>query len=102
MTADLEAAIDDYLAHLRVERGMADATIAAYRADLTDFAMSRGAAAGWASGPAVAQRYLAARARRGRPHDPGLAPSSLRRRASSGSEVGTVKMAFIYFMASSQ
>jgi integrase/recombinase XerD len=28
-------------------------------------------------------RYLAARTRRGRPHDPGLAPTSLRRRAAS-------------------
>ena len=48
-----------------------------------DFAMSRGAAARWASGPEVAQRYLAARARRGRPNDPGLAPTSLRRRAAA-------------------
>jgi integrase/recombinase XerD len=31
----------------------------------------------------VAQRYLAARARRGRPRDPGLAPTSLRRRAAA-------------------
>ena len=45
--------------------------------------MSRGAAARWASGPEVAQRYLAARARRGRPNDPGLAPTSLRRRAAA-------------------
>lgn len=82
--ADLEAAIAGYLAYLRVERGLADATIAAYRADLEDFAMSRGAAAGWAEGPEVAQRYLAARGRRGgRTADPGLAPTSLRRRAAA-------------------
>jgi integrase/recombinase XerD len=80
---DLEQAIDGYLAYLRVERGVADATIRAYRADLTDFAMSRGAGAGWASGPESAHRYLAARARRGRPHDPGLAPTSLRRRTAA-------------------
>ncbi len=79
----LDGAIEGYLAYLRVERGVADATITAYRADLADFAMSRGAARDWASGPEVAQRYLAARARRGRPHDPGLAPTSLRRRAAA-------------------
>ena len=55
----------------------------AYRGDLADFAMSRGAAARWASGPEVAQQYLAARARRGRPNDPGLAPPSLRRRVAA-------------------
>jgi integrase/recombinase XerD len=83
MATTLDAAIEGYLAYLRVERGVADATITAYRADLTDFAMSRGAARDWARGPEVAQRYLAARARRGRPHDPGLAPTSLRRRAAA-------------------
>ena len=83
MTTNLDRVIDDYLAYLRVERGVADATIHAYRADLTDFAMSRGAASDWAKGPEVAQRYLAARARRGRPNDPGLAPTSLRRRAAA-------------------
>jgi integrase/recombinase XerD len=82
-TADLDRTIEDYLAYLRVERGVADATIRAYRSDLTDFAMSRGAARDWAKGPEVAQRYLAARARRGRPNDPGLAPTSLRRRAAA-------------------
>ncbi len=80
---DLDRAIEAYLAYLRVERGVADATLGAYRADLEDFALSRGAAAGWADGPGVAQRYLAARARRGRRGDPGLAPTSLRRRAAS-------------------
>ncbi len=79
----LDQVIEDYLTYLRVERGVADATLRAYRADLTDFAMSRGATARWAAGPEVAQRYLAARARRGRPNDPGLAPTSLRRRAAA-------------------
>lgn len=83
MTPGLETAIADYLAYLRVERGVSDATILAYRSDLTDFAMSRGAAAGWADGPEVAHRYLAARSRRGHGADPGLAPSSLRRRAAA-------------------
>ena len=83
MTADLDGAIDQYLAYLRVERGLADATLKAYRADLTDFAMSRGAARDWADGPEVAHRYLAAQARRGRPGQPGLAPTSLRRRTAA-------------------
>ncbi len=79
----LADAIDDYLAYLRVERGLAPRTIRAYRADLTDFAASRGAERGWGRSPEVALDYLAARTRRGRPHDPGLAPTSLRRRAAA-------------------
>ena len=79
----LDRSIEDYLTYLRVERGVADSTIRAYRGDLGDFASSRGAAARWATGPEVAQQYLAARARRGRPNDPGLAPTSLRRRAAA-------------------
>jgi integrase/recombinase XerD len=82
-TPGLDAAIADFLTYLHVERGVADATIRAYRGDLTDFAMSRHATRDWAKGPEVAQRYLAARARRGRPGDPGLAPTSLRRRAAA-------------------
>jgi integrase/recombinase XerD len=82
-TTELDTAIEDYLAYLRVERGLADATLRAYRADLSDFAASRGASRTWDRGPEVAQRYLAARARRGRPGDPGLAPTSLRRRTAS-------------------
>ena len=83
MTADLDGAIEQYLGYLRVERGLADATIRAYRADLTDFAMSRGAALEWGDGPEAAQRYLASQAKRGRPGIPGLAPTSLRRRTAS-------------------
>jgi len=79
----LEHAIDDYLAYLRVERGLAPRTIRAYRADLSDFAAARGVARGWDRSPDVALDYLAARTRRGRPHDPGLAPTSLRRRAAA-------------------
>jgi len=82
-TPSLDRAIDDYLAYLRVERGLSPATIRAYRGDLDDYAASRGSGAEWAAGPEAAQRYLAARARRGRPRDPGLAPTSLRRRAAS-------------------
>ena len=79
----LDRAIDDFLTYLRVERGLADATIRAYRGDLDDFASARGSADEWDRGPDASLRYLAARTRRGRPHDPGLAPTSLRRRAAS-------------------
>ena len=80
---DLAAATDDYLTYLRVERGLAPATIRAYRADLHDFAASRGVSRAWAGSPDPAVGYLAARTRRGRRGDPGLAPSSLRRRAAA-------------------
>ncbi len=79
----LERVIEDYLTYLRVERGLAPATIRAYRGDLADFAAGPGASTGWADGPEPARAHLAARARRGRPHEPGLAPTSLRRRAAS-------------------
>jgi len=80
---DLDAAIDEYLTYLHVERGLAPATIRAYRADLRDFEASRGVSRGWAGSPDAAVGYLAARTRRGRRGDPGLAPSSLRRRAAA-------------------
>ena len=79
----LDAAIDDYLAYLSVERGLAPATIRAYRGDLTDFAASRGTTATWARSPDAVVGYLAARTRRGQPRDAGLAPTSLRRRAAA-------------------
>jgi len=79
----LDRAIDDFLTYLRVERGLAPATIRAYRGDLDDFAAARGTASEWNRTPDAALRYLAARTRRGRPRDPGLAPTSLRRRAAS-------------------
>jgi integrase/recombinase XerD len=79
----LERAVEDYLTYLRVERGLSPATIRAYRADLADFAAGEGTAASWATGPDAARRHLAARTKRGRPGDPGLAPTSLRRRAAS-------------------
>lgn len=81
--AALERAIDDFLTYLRVERGLAAATLRAYRADLDDFAAARGTAGEWDRTADAALRYLAARTRRGRPRDPGLAPTSLRRRAAS-------------------
>jgi integrase/recombinase XerD len=79
----LDRAVDAYLTFLSVERGLAAATIRAYRADLADFADSRGTGRDWQDGPDAAVRYLAARTRRGRRHDPGLAPTSLRRRAAA-------------------
>ena len=79
----LDQAIDDYLTYLRVERGLSPATIRAYRGDLGDYAAARGSGREWAAGPEAARRYLAARTRRGKPRDPGLAPTSLRRRAAS-------------------
>jgi integrase/recombinase XerD len=81
--ADLERAVEGYLAYLLVERGLSPATIRAYRTDLADFAASRGVGRAWAGSPDAAVGYLAARTRRGRPGDPGLAPSSLRRRAAA-------------------
>ena len=80
---DLAAAIDGYLTYLHVERGLSPATIRAYRADLSDFAASRGVSRGWSASADAAIGYLAARTRRGRRGDPGLAPSSLRRRAAA-------------------
>jgi integrase/recombinase XerD len=82
-TPGLEAAIEDYLTYLRVERGLSPATIRAYRGDLRDFAAGGGVATTWADGPDAARRHLAERTRRGGPTDPGLAPTSLRRRAAS-------------------
>jgi len=79
----LDRAIADYLMYLQVERGLSDATVRAYRGDLGDFADARGSADRWARTPDAAVDYLAARTRRGRPSDPGLAPSSLRRRAAA-------------------
>src|SRR5829696_3578973 len=79
----LDVAIDAYLTFLATERGLAPATIRAYRGDLADFADARGTAEDWADGPDAAVRYLAARTRRARRLDPGLAPTSLRRRAAA-------------------
>ncbi len=81
--ASLEDAIDAYLSFLAAERGLAPATVRAYRGDLADFAAARGTVRDWADGPDAALRYLAARTRRGRRTDPGLAPTSLRRRAAA-------------------
>jgi len=80
-----DRAVDDYLSFLRVERGLARATIAAYRNDLRDFAGSLNvrAASDWEQSPEPASRYLAARSKRGVAGVRGLAPTSLRRRAAA-------------------
>jgi integrase/recombinase XerD len=82
-SADLAGAIGAYLDFLRVERGLAAATIVAYRADLASFAAGPGTERGWARSPDVALAHLADAARRGRPDIPGLAPTSLRRRTAA-------------------
>ncbi|HEX7491766.1 MAG TPA: tyrosine recombinase [Candidatus Limnocylindrales bacterium] len=79
----LAKAIDDFLMYVRVERGLADATLTAYRADLLDFAASRGAAADWDTSADTPIHYLSmlgAPARGGRP---ALRATTLRRRAAS-------------------
>jgi integrase/recombinase XerD len=78
----LAAAIDDYLVHLRVERGLSPATIAAYRSDLGDFATSV-RDDNWRTSPSAALDYLATRTARGRPGEQALRSSSLRRRVAS-------------------
>ena len=47
----LDAAIDEYLTYLDVERGLSPATIRAYRADLHDYEASRGVTRAWAASP---------------------------------------------------
>jgi integrase/recombinase XerD len=81
--ARLERAVDDYLAHLHVERGLAPATIRAYRGDLADFRASLPDGAAWDQSPDPVVDYLAARTKRGRRGETGLAPTSLRRRAAA-------------------
>jgi integrase/recombinase XerD len=81
-----ERAVDEYLTFLRVERGLAPATIRAYASDLRDFGgtiESGPDGPDWAASPETAVRYLGERTKRGLRAAPGLAPTSLRRRAAS-------------------
>jgi integrase/recombinase XerD len=81
--ADLAAATEAFLFHLRVERGLAPATIAGYGADLRDFGRSPEAAAGWGSSPAAATDYLARLAGATGPGGRVLRATSLRRRTAA-------------------
>jgi integrase/recombinase XerD len=86
--ADLDRAIDGYLDHLRVERGLSPATLAAYGGDLRAFARAIGRrgddAEGWAASPAPVIDYLAALgAPRSGAIRPDLGASSRRRRAAA-------------------
>jgi integrase/recombinase XerD len=79
----LVAAIEEFLVHLRAERGLSPATVRAYRGDLADFARSTPTSAAWDREPSVPLGYLARRTDRGRAGEPHLRPSSLRRRAAA-------------------
>jgi integrase/recombinase XerD len=80
-TSGLDRAIAAYLDHLRVERGLSPATLAAYAGDLRAFRSS--GPDGWRQGPEPVVRFLAASTRRGEPGRPGLSPTSLRRRTAA-------------------
>ena len=79
----LAIAIEDFLTYLRVERGLSEATLTAYRADLLDFAASRGAAAAWDRSPEAPVNYLSALGWPKRGRRTALRPTTLRRRAAS-------------------
>ena len=81
MTVDLGEAIEAYSDYLRVERGLSQATISAYRSDLRQFAASlgRGGAGDWQTEPNAAREYLAALGRPPRVRR----PSTHRRKAAA-------------------
>ena len=81
--ASLAAAIEAFLLHLRVERGLAPATLAAYGADLRDFAASAEARGGWDRSPEPALDHLARLAGGAGPGGRLLRPTSLRRRTAA-------------------
>ncbi len=75
----LRRAIDAYLTHLRVERGLSPLTIRAYAGDLRAFAAGAEGIEQWATSPDPASAYLAALARPPR----SLRPASHRRKAAA-------------------
>jgi integrase/recombinase XerD len=81
--ARLQAAIADYLVHLRIERGLAPATIRAYGGDLAAFSVDPFVARGWDKSVEPATRYLSRSAAGAGPHGRPLRSTSLRRRAAS-------------------
>ena len=76
---DLVVAVEAYADYLRVERGLAAATIRAYDTDLRLFGRDAPGIEGWADSPEPARGYLAAMTRPPRV----LRPTSLRRKAAS-------------------
>ncbi len=76
---DLVAAAAAYADYLRVERGLAAATMRAYDTDLRLFGRDAPGVERWATSPEPARGYLAAMARPPRV----LRPTSLRRKAAS-------------------
>jgi integrase/recombinase XerD len=83
LMADLRGAIAQYLDYLRVERGLAPATLAAYGVDLNAFARSPQARRGWDRSASAVVAYLETLGPRGEPGHRGLAPASRRRRAAA-------------------
>ena len=79
----LDRAIEEYLTYLRVERGLAPRSIAAYRADLGDFSSARDVLRGWESSPDAAVGYLAGLATTRRPDGSPLRSTTRRRRTAS-------------------
>jgi integrase/recombinase XerD len=79
----LGTAVADYLVHLRVERGLAPATLRAYGSDLAAFAADPEVARSWDRSVEPATRYLS-RSAAGMGHGgQPLRSTSLRRRAAS-------------------
>ncbi len=76
---DLVQAIEAYLLHLRVERGLSPLTVRAYAGDLLAFARSAEGIEHWATSAEPARGWLAGLARPPR----ALRPSSHRRKAAS-------------------
>jgi integrase/recombinase XerD len=79
----LAAAIDAFLLHLRVERGLAAATLAAYGNDLRAFGGSAEARGAWDRSPEPALDYLARLAGSSGPDGRILRPTSIRRRIAA-------------------
>ncbi|MCY7419580.1 MAG: tyrosine recombinase [Chloroflexi bacterium] len=79
MPPAMAAALETYLDHLRVERGLSAATIRAYDTDLRAFGSRVPGISGWAQTADPALTYLASL---GRPPEP-LRPSSIRRKAAA-------------------
>jgi integrase/recombinase XerD len=80
---DLLAAIEAFLLHLQVERGLAPATLTAYAADLRDFAGSPEARDGWERSPDPAVAYLGRLASTAGPSGVRLRATSRRRRTAA-------------------